>query len=76
MLMVTSRRALLLLAYPGAFLSPVLTSRGRFYVRKAIVAASVQIIGRTPYASWTEVINGVVLVAAAALSSIVRPAGQ
>jgi hypothetical protein len=62
MLSVASRRALLLLAYARAFLSPVLTARGRFCVRKAVVAASGQVMGRTPYI-WTEVINGVVLVA-------------
>ncbi|GAA3516208.1 sugar ABC transporter permease [Aeromicrobium panaciterrae] len=73
---------LLLPAYAGAFLSTVILSRGRFHIW-GTVAGSIAlvyvtdglVIGGVPY-TWTQVINGVVLIVTVALSTFLqrRPA--
>ena len=77
-----SADGLLLPAYAGGFLSTVLMSRGRFHVWGAVIGvlsltyvASGLIIGGVFY-TWSDVVNGIVLVAAVALSSMVRRSGR
>jgi len=74
---------LLLPAYAGAFLSTVLLSRGGFHVWGAaggsialVYVTDGLVVGGVPY-TWTEVINGAVLITAVALSTIlVRRSGR
>ena len=68
----------LLPAYAAAFLSTVLVSRGRFHVWGTLFGslcltyvASGLVVGGVVY-TWTDVINGVVLIGAVALSSTMR----
>lgn len=69
---------LLLPAYAGAFLSTVFLSRGRFHVWGA-VAGSIAlvyvtdglVVGGVPY-TWTQVINGAVLIVTVALSTFLQ----
>jgi ribose/xylose/arabinose/galactoside ABC-type transport system permease subunit len=70
--------ALLLPAYASAFLSTVLISRGRFHVWGAVVGgvflvyvASGLIRGGVAF-TWTQVINGAVLVLTVSLSTFLR----
>jgi len=72
----------LLPAYSGAFLSTVLISRGRFHIWGAVLGAlcltyvaSGLVVGGVPY-TWADVFNGAVLIAAVALSSVVRRASR
>ncbi len=74
--------AFLLPAYAAAFLSTVIVSRGRFHIWGGVAGglaltyvASALVVGGVPY-TWADVINGVVLVAAVALSSVVRKSGR
>lgn len=73
---------LLLPAYAAVFLSTVLISRGRFHVWGtvgggiALVYVSSGLVeGGVPF-TWTQVINGSVLVLAVSLSTFLRRAGQ
>jgi ribose/xylose/arabinose/galactoside ABC-type transport system permease subunit len=69
---------LLLPAYAGAFLSTVILSRGRFHIWGA-VAGSIAlvyitdglVVGGVPY-TWTQVINGAVLIITVALSTFLQ----
>ncbi|WP_181035138.1 ABC transporter permease [Arthrobacter sp. B0490] len=68
----------LLPAYSAAFLSTVLISRGRFHIWGAVIGAlcltyvaSGLVVGGVAY-TWADVFNGGVLIAAVALSSVVR----
>ena len=72
----------LLPAYSAAFLSTVLISRGRFHVWGAVIGglcltyvASGLVVGGVDY-TWADVFNGAVLIAAVALSSVVRRSGR
>ena len=72
----------LLPAYSAAFLSTVLVSRGRFHIWGAVFGAlcltyvaSGLVVGGVPF-TWADVFNGVVLIAAVALSSVVRRTGR
>jgi len=78
----SSADGFLLPAYSAAFLSTVLISRGRFHIAGAVLGALVLVyvasgltVGGVPY-TWSDVFNGVVLIAAVALSSVVRKAGR
>ena len=68
----------LLPAFAAAFLSTVMLSAGRFHVWGTVVGGAFLawvsqglIVGGVPF-TWTSVINGVVLAAAVALSSLLR----
>ncbi|RAY16348.1 hypothetical protein DPM19_05570 [Actinomadura craniellae] len=69
---------LLLPAYAGAFLSTVILSRGRFHIW-GTVAGSIAlvyvtdglVVGGVPY-TWTQVINGAVLIITVALSTFLQ----
>jgi ribose/xylose/arabinose/galactoside ABC-type transport system permease subunit len=69
---------LLLPAFAGAFLSTVILSRGRFHIW-GTVAGSIAlvyvtdglVVGGVPY-TWTQVINGAVLIVTVALSTILQ----
>ncbi|MFF5257956.1 ABC transporter permease [Actinomadura viridis] len=69
---------LLLPAYAGAFLSTVILSRGRFHIW-GTVAGSIAlvyvtdglVVGGVPY-TWTQVINGAVLIVTVALSTFLQ----
>jgi ribose/xylose/arabinose/galactoside ABC-type transport system permease subunit len=69
---------LLLSTYAAAFLSTVLLSRGRFHVfgtlagGVAVVWVASGIVEGGVSFTWTQVINGAVLVAVVALSSVLR----
>lgn len=69
---------LLLSAYAGAFLSTVILSRGRFHVWGAVVGSialvyitSGLVAGGVPY-TWTQVINGAVLIVTVSLSTFLH----
>jgi len=66
---------LLLPAYAGAFLSTVILSRGRFHIWGAVIGSialvyitSGLIVGGVHY-TWTQVINGLVLIVTVSLST-------
>ena len=68
----------LLPAFAAVFLSTVLFSSGRFHVWGTVIGGYVVvtvgqglIIGGLPF-TWTFVVNGVVLVAAVALSTVLK----
>jgi ribose/xylose/arabinose/galactoside ABC-type transport system permease subunit len=69
---------LLLPAFAGAFLSTVILSRGRFHIW-GTVAGSIAlvyvtdglVVGGVPY-TWTQVINGAVLIVTVALSTLLQ----
>lgn len=69
---------LLLPAYAGAFLSTVILSRGRFHIW-GTVGGSIAlvyvtdglVVGGVPY-TWTQVINGVVLIVTVSLSTFLQ----
>src|SRR5262249_12793502 len=69
---------LLLPAYAGAFLSTVILSRGRFHIWGAVAGSialiyitSGLVVGGVPY-TWTQVINGVVLIVTVSLSTFLH----
>jgi ribose/xylose/arabinose/galactoside ABC-type transport system permease subunit len=73
---------LLLPAYAAVFLSTVLVSRGRFHVWGAVgggialvYVSSGLVEGGVPF-TWTQVINGTVLVLAVSLSTFLRRTGR
>ncbi|UGS35975.1 ABC transporter permease [Capillimicrobium parvum] len=68
----------LLPAFAAAFLSTVMLSAGRFHIWGTVLGGAFLawvsqglIVGGVPF-TWTSIINGVVLIAAVALSSILR----
>jgi len=68
----------LLPAFAAAFLGTVIMSTGRFHVWGTLIGGTFLvwvtqglIVGGVPF-TWTDVINGVVLVAAVAVSTIFR----
>lgn len=69
---------LLLPAYAAVFLSTVFVSRGRFHVWGTVfggmflVFVASGLVAGGVYFTWTQVINGAVLVAAVSLNSLVR----
>jgi ribose/xylose/arabinose/galactoside ABC-type transport system permease subunit len=69
---------LLLPAYAGAFLSTVIVSRGRFHIWGTVAGSLALVyvtdglvVGGVPY-TWTQVINGAVLIITVALSTILK----
>jgi ribose/xylose/arabinose/galactoside ABC-type transport system permease subunit len=69
---------LLLPAYAGAFLSTVILSRGRFHIWGTVAGSialvyvtSGLVVGGVPY-TWTQVINGAVLITTVALSTFLQ----
>jgi ribose/xylose/arabinose/galactoside ABC-type transport system permease subunit len=70
--------SLLLPAYAGAFLSTVIISRGRFHIWGTVAGSLALVyvtdglvVGGVPY-TWTQVINGAVLIVTVALSTILQ----
>jgi ribose/xylose/arabinose/galactoside ABC-type transport system permease subunit len=69
---------LLLPAYAGAFLSTVIISRGRFHIWGTVAGSLALVyvtdglvVGGVPY-TWTQVINGAVLIITVSLSTILQ----
>jgi ribose/xylose/arabinose/galactoside ABC-type transport system permease subunit len=69
---------LLLPAYAGAFLSTVIISRGRFHIWGTVAGSLALVyvtdglvVGGVPY-TWTQVINGAVLIVTVSLSTILQ----
>jgi ribose/xylose/arabinose/galactoside ABC-type transport system permease subunit len=69
---------LLLPAYAGAFLSTVILSRGRFHVWGTVAGSLALVyvtdglvVGGVPY-TWTQVINGAVLIVTVAMSTFLQ----